>query len=203
MTPPRRTTKNDWQTIARQYIEGRAENPDSDPLARVWPTLEEVAVLYGLHASTVERRSAREAWPRQREQFQLNVERQARERHAKARADSIGSIDTRGLAASESGLALVGHRLAHLMRSIGTQTVTQRGADLHARELSTLGLAAWRFVRVKDAVLGTVSFSDEPDEATVEREQQLGEELLAARLALRHAERLADEGDESVLDDVP
>lgn len=195
-----RTTKADWLTIRRAYVEGRAEDPDSDPTKRVWPTLEELSILHGLHVRTVERRSRDEHWGQQREQFQLDVERQARERNAKERADQIGSIDGRGLRAADAGLAMVGHRLAHLLRNVGTQTPTQRGADLHARELSTLGLAAWRFVRVKDAVLGTLSLVDEPDEATVEREQQLGEEMLAARLALRHAERLADVGDAARLD---
>lgn len=197
------TTRRDWPTIRREYVEGRAANPDSDPLARVWPTLDELATLHGVHPTTVERRSARESWGRQREQFQLDVEKQARERSAKERADMIGTIDSRGLRASDAGLAMVGHRLAFLLRRAGSQPADGRGADLHARELSSLGLAAWRFVKIKDAVLGTVSLSDEPDEATVEREQQLGEEMLAARLALRHAERLADASDGAVLDAGP
>lgn len=203
MSPPRRTTKADWLSIRRAYVEGRAQNPDSDPLARVWPTLEELAILHGLHVRTVERRSRDEGWIRQREQFQLDVEKQARERTAAERAAAVGSIDTRGLSAADAGLAMVGHRLAHLLRNANAQAQTQRGADLHARELSTLGLAAWRFVRIKDAVLGTLSLVDEPDDAIVEREQQLGEEMLAARLALRHAERLADVGDETRLDSAP
>lgn len=197
------TTRADWLTIRREYVEGRAENADADPLRRVWPTLEELATLHGLHVRTVERRSKNEQWGQQREQFRLDVERQARDRNARERAETIGTIDHRGLRASDAGLAMVGHRLAFLLRRAGTQPPDGRGADLHARELATLGLAAWRFVRVKDAVLGTISLADEPDEATVEREQQLGEEMLAARLALRHAERLADEGDDERLDAGP
>lgn len=187
-------TRTDWSSIRSAYVEGRATDPDSDPLARIWPTLDELATLHGLHARTVERKSRDERWGHQRDTFILDVEKQARERNAKQRADMVGSIDQRGLRASDAGLAMVGHRLAFLLRRAGTQPPDGRGADLHARELSTLGLAAWRFVRVKDAVLGTLSLSDEPDDATVEREQQLGEEMLAARLALRHAERLADVG---------
>lgn len=192
-------THHDWTAIRAAYIEGRAENPDGDPTRRVWPTLDELAALHGVHSRTIRGRSAREQWPAQREQFQLDVERRAREQHAAARADAIASIDQRGLNASEAGLAMVGHRLSHLLRTAQQQPATQRAADVHARELSTLGLAAWRFVRVKDAVLGTLSLADVPDDAAIEREQQLGEELLAAKVAMRHAERLAAE---SVDDDV-
>lgn len=193
----------DWPTIRAEYIEGRAQNPDSDPTKRVWPTLDEIATLHGIPVRTVEGRSRRESWVQQREQFQLDVERQAREHAARERSETVGSIDSRGLRAADAGLAMVGHRLAFLLRRSGQQPPDGRGADLHARELSTLGLAAWRFVRVKDAVLGTLSLVDEPDEATVEREQQLGEELLAARVALRVAERMADEQDEEGLLDAP
>lgn len=188
---PNRKRRIDWSAIRSAYIEGSARDPDGDPNERVWPTLRALAETYGVSPFTVDKRSAAENWTKQRERHQSDVERARRERLVQERASRASTIDSRGLSSAEAGLALVGHRLAFMLRRAQQQPADQAGADRNARELSSLALAAWRFVRVKDAVMGVPQPDEQADEATLEREQRLDEELLAARVALRAAERLA------------
>lgn len=189
---PRRT-RIDWPLLRKHYVEGTAVNPDGDPDARNWPSIDELAALHGVNRGTVGRRSSREHWPQQREQLQIEVDRRRRERLADERASQAANVDRRGLSAADAGLALVGHRLAFMLQRAQQQPANGRASDLHARELATLGLAAWRFVRTKEAVLGSPT-SDEPvSDAQLEREQRVEEELLAARMALRSADRLRDD----------
>lgn len=185
--------RHDWQTIRAHYVEGGTEGPDADPSKRVWPTLDDLALLYGVHPSTIYKRSAREHWPDQREQHQAQIDRERREALVRERGQRAASIDQRALSASEAGLALVGHRLGFVMAAQAQLEQGHRGAGIDAREQSSLALAAWRWVRVKDAVLGTPTAGEEPTLDEMEREQRVEETMLAATLAARAAAREQDE----------
>lgn len=189
----------DWPAIRAHYVEGTASDPDGDPSARNWPTLEEVAALHGVSYRAVATHSAREEWPRLREAFQAEVDQARRRAIVDKRVAQVTSIDGRGLTAADAGLALVGRKL-----EVITRREIERGQDagvgVDPRELATLGLAARRWVQVKDAVVGKSGVEEEPDEAAMERELRVAEALLAARIAEHRATRAADLAD---AEDVP
>lgn len=188
------STRPDWPAVRAAYVEGHATDPDADPNARTWPTLEEVAALHGVSYRAVAQHSSRERWPALREEFQRQVDEERRRLLAEDRGRKVASIDGRALTSADAGLALVGRRLGLLVR-----TETDRGNDagkgVDAAELAALGLAARRWVQVKDMVIGK-AVEDVPDEAVQERDQRVAEQVLAAKLAEHVAERLADVADE-------
>lgn len=181
----------DWPAIRAHYVEGAAADPDGDPNARTWPTLAEVAALHGVSERATAQHSSREHWPAQREEFQRSVDDARRRALVEERATKVASVDKRGLTAADAGLALVGKRLEHLTRTeIGKGQDAGQGVE--AQELAALGLAARRWVQVKDAVIGKPSPDEMPDDATQERDQRVAEAVLAARLAEHRAQREAD-----------
>ena len=70
-----------------EYIYGIEENGE-----RRLPTLEELAKRHGVSIATLYRRSAREGWPRLREEAQLELERKRMEERAKRQAQQIEDI---------------------------------------------------------------------------------------------------------------
>lgn len=183
----------DWSAVRALYVEGETLDPDADPSKRNWPTLDELAATQGIHPTTVYRRSAKEHWPELRAQHQAQIDRARREALAHERGQRAAGIDQRALSSADAGLALIGHRLAFL---VTTQARLGQGvgAGIDVREQSSLALAAWRWVRVKDAVLGAPNGTgDEPTLDELEREQRVEETLLAATLAARAAAREQDD----------
>ena len=108
-------------------------------------------------------------------------------------ADAVESIDRRGLTTADAGLALVGQRLTWLINRERQAPEHERGRTVPANELAALGLAARRWLQVKQAVTGTTIDLD--DETLVERELAIGEREVAARLAEHVARRAADHAD--------
>lgn len=181
----------DWTAVRASYVEGNAHDPDADPNTRTWPSLAEVATLHGLGLRTVTRRSSLDNWPAAREEFQRDVDEARRQLVVADRANKVASVDRRGLTAADAGLALVGRRLEHITRGEIARG-QDAGAGVEARELAALGLAARRWVQVKDQVIGRPSPDDVPDEATQERDMRVAEAVLAAQLAEHRARRQAD-----------
>lgn len=181
-----------WQLVRASYVEGTAHDPDGDPNHRAWPSLAEVAALHGCGLRSVTRRSSAENWPAMREEYQREVDEERRRLVVADRAQKVASIDRRGLTNADAGLALVGRRLEHLVRTEANRPQQEVGAGVDARELAALGLAARRWVQVKDQVIGRPSPDEVPDEATQERDLRVGEAMMAARLAEHLAARAAD-----------
>lgn len=185
----------DWPLVRALYIEGRADNPDGDPLLRTWPTLADTALEFGISRRAVEQRASRDGWTAQRDDHQQEVDRRRRDALATESAGQVASIDRRGLANADAGLALVQHRMTFLVRAELERADGQVGKGVSAAELAALGLAARRWVQVKDAVTGrgTAPEGDELD--PTERDLLLAERMLAARFAEHRAAREADESD--------
>lgn len=179
--------RHDWAAIRAHYIEGIPTNPDGHNDERSWPTLDEVATLNGVNAPMLRNHAAREGWVRQREEHQRNVEQARRARLVTERAEQAAGIDHRAMSAADAGLALVGHALAYRIRQ---QTdpglpAADRGKAVSASELAAFGLAARRWVQVKEAVFGR-SLGDGDDLTDAERDdrdQQVVERVLAAQVA--------------------
>lgn len=181
----------DWTVVRATYVEGVAHDPDGDPDARTWPTLAEVATLHGIGERAVASHSSAGHWPEARDEFQRDVDERRRRLVVEDRAKKVASVDKRGLTAADAGLALVGRRLEHITRAEIARGV-DAGAGVEARELAALGLAARRWVQVKDQVIGRPSPDDVPDDATQERDLRVAEAVLAAQLAEHRAARDAD-----------
>lgn len=115
-----------WPTMRAAYVEGLSEN------GRVtWPTLNEVAVIGGIHASNVRQRAAVENWVEARATFQRQVdeERQAARAHEMARLGA--DLDIRVLRAAATGLGIAEGRLAEFGRMTQARTAALRLLDDH------------------------------------------------------------------------
>lgn len=187
----------DWQTIRAAYVEGRAEDPDGDPGKRLWPTMAEVAATHGVSESRTAHRAASEHWVELRERFQGEMDEARRRATIEMRAGAAAGIDRRALTAAEAGLALIGQRLTFLVQEESKAARADAGKGVSAAELANLGLAAKRWVQVKGEVMGQPAPEELADEAALERDQRVGESLLAARLA-EHVAARAQDLDESV-----
>lgn len=184
-----------WDRIRATYIEGAAVDPDGQPFHRNWPTMEEVATLYGISYGTVRSRARKEKWTEQREAFVVEVEQQRRQWMVEQRAERSIRVDDRGLQVAEAGMALVGIRLTRLVNAENDRLDADRGQALDARELAGLGLAARRFLDVKAHVMGQSLLAEEPLDA-LERRQVVEERKLADELARFIEERRAEELDD-------
>lgn len=184
-----------WDELRAGYVEGTAVDPDGDPTKRSWPSLDDVARLFGVNPTTVRKMSAKEHWADQREAFQIETERVRRQRLAEQRADQALRVDERGLDAAEAGMNLIGTRLGALIRA-EPENVADRGKSLDASELAALGLAAKRMLDVKAAVMGggAATVIESLDE--LERQARVEEALLAAELAAHIASRRAEEAED-------
>lgn len=181
----------DWPRFRERYVCGVAEDQDGDPSLRSWPTLGEIAVLAGVSLATVNERSAKEGWTRLREDHQAEVEQERRRALVVEQAGRAASIDRRGLTVADAGLALVGQRLTFLVQRERGLAPNERGRTVPAGELAALGLAARRWLQVKQAVMGQALDLD--DETLLERELALAERDVAARLAEHVARRDDDD----------
>jgi len=184
-----------WTDLRAAYVEGHVVDPQRDPFARSYPTLEEVATLHGVGLTSVKRHSGEEKWLEQREAFQAEVERERRRWLVEQRAGRATAIDDRGLQSAEAGLGLIGMRLARLIRDQEGRPVEARGAGIDARELAGLGLAAKRFIDVKAHVMGQPSTAPEETLDELERAARVEELRLAEELAAFIAARQEDEAE--------
>lgn len=190
-----------WDELRASYVEGDVPDPGQNPFRRVYPTLEEVSVLHGVEFARVRQRSAQEGWVAQRERFQAEVE-EARRRHLRdQKVEQTTRIDDRGLSNAEAGLGLVSMRLTFLLNAQTRLAHAERGTGIDARELSTLGLAAKRFLDLKAQIMGQPSTADEGrtlDE--IERAARLDDERVAEDLVrfIQQREAEDDEADAPV-----
>jgi hypothetical protein len=187
--------RHDWPVIRAAYVEGRAVSPDGDPAERIWPTLGEVAEMFGVSPSRLGHKSADEHWPDQRERFQADVEQQRRLLAVQERSSQSGKVDSRAMANTEAALALVGVRLTYLVNAQRQAGADQGKTGISSSELANLGLATRRWLQVRDMVMGrpTEEFADE---VTLERDLRVGEALVAARLAEHVAQRSVPDDDD-------
>lgn len=186
-----------WHQIRAAYVEGHITDPQRDAFTRAWPTLNEVATIFGVSENTVRRRSSEEHWTDLREEFQAEVERGRRAWLIGDRIDRSTRVDDRGLQAAEGGLALVGMRLTALIHPRRGQAEEQRGIGLDARELAALGLAAKRFIDVKAHVMGQPSTAPDETLDELERQERVETRKLAEDLAEFIASRRAEEAEDA------
>lgn len=186
-----------WDEMRAAYVMGAAIDPDRDPHRRTWPTLDEVAQLFGASPGMVRTRSGRERWPEQREAFQADAEAARRRWLIDDRAERAGRVDERSLQVAEAGMALVGTRLTVIIRAQDGHVPDLRGIGIDARELAALGLAAKRFTDVKAHVMGQPSTAPEDTLDELERAARVEERKIAEELAAFLAERRAEERDDT------
>ena len=191
-------SRRNWDEVRAAYVEGHI--PDtSKPFVRDWPTLPEIATLFGIRFATVEQRSGSEHWSDQREAFQADVEA-ARRRHVfEQRVEQSTRTDDRGLSNAEAGLGLVGMRLTYLLNGQAALAQNERGRGVDARELSALGLAGKRFLDMKAQILGQPLTAAEGASADAEeREARVADARLAEQLVAFIAERQAEDAEVEV-----
>ena len=186
----------DWPSIRRAYVEGEAVDPDRDPNQRNWPSLAEVAVVFGLSEAALKVHSRKENWPGLRLEHQTDIDTARRRRLVEQRADQAAQLDRRALSNAEGGMALIGMRLTHLIGREQDKIPAARGERVDAPELAALGLAARRWLQVKAQVMGQPDV-DAPSVDAVERELAVSEALVAARLAEHLAEHVRSEAEQA------
>ena len=195
-----------WHEIRAAYVEGAIVDSARDAFLRSYPTMDEIAVIYGVHVSSVRRRAAEQHWSEQRDAFQADVDAARRRSIIERRGDQSERLDDRGLSSAEAGLALVGMRLTWLIRretvlpTGGQRPEQDRGVNVDARELTALGLAAKRFVDVKAQILGQTATSAEASVDELERELVVEDRRLAEELVAWIEQRQADEDAEDLQD---
>lgn len=183
----------DWPAVRAMYVEGQASNPDGDPNLRTWPTQADVALAFGISERSVASRSSAQGWTAQREEFQAEVDRARREALVVETAEKVTSIDRRALTIADAGLSLLSHRVSFLVKA-EIERQQDAGKGVSATEMAALGLAARRWVQVRDAVIGRPGQGgDEADDT--ERDLRVAEQVLAARIAEHRAAKLEDAAD--------
>lgn len=143
--------KYNWYAIRKEYVEGnRIKGDEVD-----WPTLVQLAQKYTIKLKTIERRCRVEGWVRQREEFQAEVERVAREKAAKKRARDIEKFDEDCHKISNSGI----WRISKEMKE--DQEAARDGKPLKPlSDLESMARATERFQTIGHRALGV------PDKAT-------------------------------------
>jgi hypothetical protein len=181
-----------WPAVRAMYVEGTATDPDGDPNLRTWPRQADVAAAFGISERAIATRSARDGWTAQRDEFQADVDRARREALVAETATKVTSIDRRALTIADAGLSLLSHRVTFLVKAeIDRQQDAGKGVS--ATEMAALGLAARRWVQVRDAVIGRGAPVD--DEGDTERDLRVAEQVLAAKIAQHRAARESDDDD--------
>lgn len=186
----------DWPAVRAMYVEGTATNPDGDPNLRTWPTQDDCALAFGISRRALNARASREHWTAQRDEFQAEVDRLRRDALATETAEKVTSIDRRALTIADAGLSLLSHRVSFLVRGEIARE-QDAGKGVSATEMAALGLAARRWVQVRDAVIGKGAPVE--DEGDTERDLRVAEQVLAAKIAQHRAAR---EADDDALDEV-
>lgn len=174
----------DWEAPTTTYIEGRAVDPDGDPLARIWPTLADIAVEYGIPVSTVRHRSAQYDWQGQRDEFISGVEAE-RKRLVITKTGAVAArIDNAALHAAEAGTRLLSRRLERMARAEAEAQARDGdraiGAHVDAQEVNQISLGLYRMQRVRAVATGQEV--DVPDAAAQEAELRRSERSIASRI---------------------
>ena len=127
-------------------------------------------------------------------------ERERRRHLSQQLAETAVRIDERGLASAETGLELVGTRLAYLLNEQTTSLEAEQGRSVDARELAALGLAGKRFLEMKAHVLGQPLSAPGENVDELERQARIEDRRLAEALITFIAQRAADEAADEVDD---
>lgn len=177
-----------WLDMRAAYVEGVATDPDGDPTARTWPSLDEVGALFGVPPQTVRARSTREHWVALRTEFQRDLDRERRQQVIAARSERVAAIEGTALGNVQAGTVLVQRRLSYLVGQHRT------GDRLDASELAALGLAQRRWLQVEGQILGRPDDTGDGELLLSERDAQVAEAALAARIMARVERAAADAG---------
>lgn len=167
-TPRRgRTPKYDWEAARALYVDGK-RNGDGLTLL----TLQEVGEELGIPPVRVREKSAREHWPKQREQRQIEVAAKRSRERTKELAKSSVEFDSNAFRTAQLGLTMVQARIVEISQEFKSRSERkkdvlariERGEEiddldveyrsLDARELETLGRAAETWQRVGKNALG-------------------------------------------------
>jgi hypothetical protein len=135
-----RTTKHDWPSIRRDYVEGI----DRDGVI-VYPTMDEVAERHKVMPNRVREQAAKRGWFADRERLQARIA-QARETK---RAVVIGRA---GADFDSKVLRFAGRLLGDVERT--RKRLTRKDANVDPLELSRIGLAARHCQTLAKVALG-------------------------------------------------
>lgn len=127
----------DWPAIKRRYVEGHPASDGSG--VTEWPSLDAVALHYGLPAARVREKSAIEGWVGARQKWQAQMEATRQQARANALAKSATEVDTGALNASKLGLQLCMAVLRDRARVVQEQQ--QSGATGNRITVSSLELS--------------------------------------------------------------
>lgn len=137
--------KYNWPPIRNEYIQGNRIKGDEVE----WPTLVELSKKYKMPVQTIEKRSWKEGWVKQRADFQADVERISREKAAKKRARDIEKFDDDCHTISKSGI----WRISKEMRD--DQEAAREGKPLKPlSDLESIARATERFQTIGHRALG-------------------------------------------------
>lgn len=128
--------KVNWDEVRRTYVHGLQVNPGEMPC---FPSLVEVANLFGLHADTVKGRSASEGWVADRETFRKMLRKELNEEMLKIALDHAGQAHAQAFQN-----ALLG------MKKAGELISTSRTAS----DLNAIAVANGRFQQQIQQFLG-------------------------------------------------
>lgn len=113
-SPPARRRRYDWETVRAVYVEGRV----SDSGERSYPTLAEVADLFGVPHNRCREAAAREHWTDRRAAFQASVEKVRQEKRAQDLAKEAVDVDAKALTLSKVGFQLVQARIGEIGQAL-------------------------------------------------------------------------------------
>jgi hypothetical protein len=96
-----------WASAKRDYVEGD-EQPDG---TRKWPSLEDVALRFGISPSSVRHRAGKEAWKDERDIYQARLAHARQEKRVAVLAAKGAEFDGRALRIAEAILAQIAVKL--------------------------------------------------------------------------------------------
>lgn len=147
---PLGTRRNyDWPAIKKTYVEG-TKLPDRHD----WPSLEAVALQFGVPSNRVREKSAQQGWRAERTQWQHQLEQTRRQARAAAMTQEATNLDNHALTAAKTGLQLCQARLveigqaAQAARAGSNPGAPSSGGAIDALEMTRLGQAVDLFHKI-------------------------------------------------------
>ena len=97
----------EWQRVRIEYVQGR-QNGDG---TLEWPTLEQLALEYGIAPNTVRSRAAREQWTERRNDFATVLQQKIREKTLEQLAEKASQLDLQAFSVARAMLILAAREL--------------------------------------------------------------------------------------------
>jgi len=142
-------TRKDWDQMEKDYVEGIKQSDGSI----YHPSYDELASKYGIRASYLRTRAAKEKWRDKKGVFQAEVERRSREEMLRRRVRDINKVNTTCLDLAKEGLYHLGRHLKDRIDAAKQLGLTEP-QPMPLKEVESLGRSLERLQKAACVAMG-------------------------------------------------